>query len=105
MTKEDTETTHTPDALLRELRALVAEAETLLDGAPSPEANDTFATLRERFEKAQDRLTGLYGDARKKAVDAAKRADTAVREHPYESLAIAAGVGLIIGLLLGRQSK
>jgi len=34
---------------------------------------------------------------------AAKKADTVIREHPYESLGVAFGVGLVIGVLVGRR--
>ena len=31
--------------------------------------------------------------------------DQAIRANPYQSLAIAAGVGILVGVLIGRRSK
>ena len=33
----------------------------------------------------------------------AKVADKTIREHPYESVGVAFGVGLLIGVLVGRR--
>jgi ElaB/YqjD/DUF883 family membrane-anchored ribosome-binding protein len=32
-----------------------------------------------------------------------KKADTAIRTHPYESLGVAFGIGLLIGVLVTRK--
>ena len=34
---------------------------------------------------------------------AAKRADTVIRDHPYESIGIAFGIGLLVGVLVKRK--
>jgi ElaB/YqjD/DUF883 family membrane-anchored ribosome-binding protein len=52
-----------------------------------------------------ERLSGLYSDARGKVAAGAKATDAAIRERPYHSLAIAASVGLLLGVLLGRRSR
>jgi len=46
---------------------------------------------------AQERLTDLYDSAKEKVTEGARRTDEAIRAHPYESLAIALGVGVLIG--------
>jgi ElaB/YqjD/DUF883 family membrane-anchored ribosome-binding protein len=61
--------------------------------------------LRTRFDAAQERFTDIYEGAKKKVVAGAKCTDAAIRANPYQSLAIAAGVGLLVGVLLGRRSK
>jgi len=43
--------------------------------------------------------------AKKKVVAGAKYTDSTIRENPYRALAIAAGVGLLVGVLLGRRSQ
>jgi ElaB/YqjD/DUF883 family membrane-anchored ribosome-binding protein len=96
--------TQTPQELLKNLRALVTEAEKIL--ADSPEHSETrLEALRERYEAAQERLADYYATAKKKIVAGAKHTDEAIRAHPYQSLAIAAGVGMLAGLLLGRRVK
>lgn len=67
----------------------------------------------ERASKLQEALARLQ-DARKKAIDvqvvvvesskkAAHTADDFVHEHPWASVGIAAGVGLLAGLLINRE--
>ena len=97
--------TATPKQLLDDLHALVAEAEKMLGGLPAEHPHDAVGTLRARFDVAQERLADIYTGARKKVVDGAKYTDEAIRANPYQSVAIAAGVGLVIGLLVGRRSK
>lgn len=95
-------TSQTPDALLDELRALVAEAEGLMGGEVNDHARDKMEQLRERLADAQERLSDLYGSAKEKVSEGARKTDEAIRAHPYESLAIALGVGVLIGALLRR---
>lgn len=48
-------------------------------------------------------MEDIYGVARKKVVSGARQADDAIRSHPYESLAIALGVGVLLGALIKRR--
>jgi len=92
----------TPDTFLTDLRTLVTEAEKLLS-----QGEDTGhgSALRARFDAAQERFADIYAGAKKRIVASGKYTDQAIRENPYQSLAIAAGVGMLIGVLLGRRSK
>lgn len=95
----------TPTELLHEMEGLVGEAQAMITNAATEYSEDALSALRSRFEAAQERLTGLYTDARRKVVAGAKCADGAIREHPYQSLAIALGAGVLLGVLLGRRCK
>jgi ElaB/YqjD/DUF883 family membrane-anchored ribosome-binding protein len=97
--------TQTSAELLEDLRALLADAEKTLSASGSEHAEDAIAALRERFESARERFAELYAGARKKVIAGAKYTDDAIRENPYQSLAIALGLGLLVGVLLGRSSK
>jgi ElaB/YqjD/DUF883 family membrane-anchored ribosome-binding protein len=103
--KDNSKTAATPKQLLDDLHALVAEAEKMLGGLPSEHPHDAVGTLRARFEVAQERLSEIYSGARKKVVLGAKATDEAIRANPYQSIAVAAGVGLVVGLLVGRRGK
>lgn len=104
--KQTSETTaQTPKELLNDLHALVAEAEKMMGDSISEHTADAVSALRTRFDAAYDRMAELYTGARKKVVDGAKCTDEAIRANPYQSLAIAVGVGLLAGVLLGRRSK
>ena len=66
---------------------------------------DAISAMRVRYDAASERMGELYDGAKKRVVAGAKCTDEAIRENPYQSLAIAAGVGLLVGVLLGRNSK
>ena len=103
--KNTKENTHTPAELLDELKSLVSEAQTMIGDSLSEHSAEAISNLRDRFNAAQEQLTDYYNGARKKVVAGAKYTDAAIRENPYQSLAIAAGVGLLVGVLLGRRGK
>lgn len=103
--KNNQDTAQTPQSLLDDLRALVAEAEQMMGDKLTEHSEDAISALRSRFGAAQERFAELYTDARKKAIAGAKYTDEAIRANPYQSLAIAAGVGLLFGVLVGRHSK
>ena len=102
--KNHKEVTHTPKELLTELQGLVAEAQAMMSESISEHTADAVGALRNRFTAAQEKFSDVYDGARQKVVASAKRADETIRENPYQSMAVAAGVGLVIGLLLGRRS-
>ncbi len=95
----------TPEEVLNELRVLLSEAEKIFSQATTDDSGEVAAELRRRFEAAQERLASLYKEARAKVAGGVKSADEAIRGNPYQSLAIALGIGLLLGVLLGRRSK
>jgi len=98
-------TAQTPKELLNDLHTLVAEAEKMMGDSITEHTDEAVSALRTRFDAAQERVGELYEGARKRVVAGAKCTDAAIRANPYQSLAIAAGVGLLIGVLVGRRSK
>jgi ElaB/YqjD/DUF883 family membrane-anchored ribosome-binding protein len=94
-----------PDTFITDLRTLVAEAQKLLDASPDASNGDLTSALRERYEAARERFTEVYATAKKRVVAGGKYADETIRANPYQSIAIAAGVGLLIGVLVGRRGK
>ena len=94
----------TPSDLLNDLRTLVVEAEKMMEASVTEHTGDAMAALRARYEAAQERLGVMYATARKNVVAGAQCTDEAIRTHPYQSIAIAAGVGLLVGVLLGRRN-
>jgi ElaB/YqjD/DUF883 family membrane-anchored ribosome-binding protein len=93
-TAEDTDTTAAEN-----LQALLHEAEQAL----SDSAGDKFDDLRERLRVAVDSGRNTFARLRTQAVRSAKQADQLVRENPYYSIGIAAGVGAVIGILVSRS--
>src|ERR1044071_9265829 len=97
--------TQTPEEILNELRAVVAEAEKILGNTSDMQSEGTMAALRERVDAAQERLAGLYEEAKRRVTAGAQYTDETIRANPYESLAIALGVGVLLGAVIGRYSK
>lgn len=103
--KNNQDATPTPKDLLHDLQALVVEAETMMAGALTEQSAEALTNLRARFNAAQERFTELYTQARQKVIAGAKCTDVAIRENPYQSLAVALGVGVVVGLVVGRRSR
>jgi ElaB/YqjD/DUF883 family membrane-anchored ribosome-binding protein len=95
----------TPKDLLNDLHALVADAEAMTADSLSEHSGDALHKLQARFAAAQERFSGLYREAKMKIVAGATYTDERIRSHPYEAIAIAGGIGLLVGVLLGRRGK
>ncbi|MBL9204748.1 MAG: DUF883 domain-containing protein [Opitutaceae bacterium] len=103
--KNEINSAQTPSELLSDLKSLVRDAEAILSSSVSEHSTEAFDAIRERFSLAQDRLSHLYASARKRVVAGATCTNTAIRENPYQSLALAFGVGLVAGVLIRRRSS
>ena len=99
-------TAATRDKLMADLRVVIADAEDLLT-LTAGQAGDKVTELRERMQarmaQAKIELTQLQTAAVGQAREAAKATDHFVHESPWTAVGIAAGVGLIAGLLIGRR--
>ena len=100
-----TSSTHTPKELLTNLQSLVGEAETMMSDSLSEHSAEAFNRLRARFDTARDQFTAAYENARKKVIAGAESTDATIRANPYQSVAIALGVGLLAGVLIGRRGR
>lgn len=59
--------------------------------------------LQEHMHRAKDRLADTKEIVVDKTKEAAKATDEYVHDNPWRAVGIAAGVGLIIGMLIGRR--
>jgi ElaB/YqjD/DUF883 family membrane-anchored ribosome-binding protein len=83
------------DKLMDELRAAVAAAEELL----SVTADQVGPKVQEARARAEETLRG----ARERLQGAGRDLDAKVRAHPWAAVGVAAGIGLILGILLSRK--
>lgn len=66
---------------------------------------EEVSALRLKLENAQERFADLYQGAKKKVIAGAKYTDEAIRTHPYQLIAIALGLGVLLGVVLDRRTK
>jgi ElaB/YqjD/DUF883 family membrane-anchored ribosome-binding protein len=96
------------ERVLDDLRELVRDSEALLKATASDvteKAKEARARLTAALERAKTTCDELQRQAVAAAKAAAEKADALVHEHPYESIGVAFGVGLLIGLLIRRKSR
>ncbi len=92
--------------LRQDLQTVVVSAEDLLKATAS-QTGEQVARIRARAEEsigaARARLAELGAAAGQNAREVASGVDDQVHRHPYAVAGIAAGVGLLVGLLIGRR--
>ncbi|MBN9114418.1 MAG: DUF883 domain-containing protein [Pandoraea sp.] len=91
---------------MTDINSVLADAEDLLKQAAN--------TTGERASELSDKALALLKQAKEKASDvqvvvvekskqAARVTDDYVHDHPWQAVGIAAGIGVVIGLLLNRK--
>ncbi len=94
------------ERLLDDVRDVVRDAEALLQ-ATAAHGGDKLDAVRTRatdsLQKARKRLAALEKGAVEEVKEAAETADNYVHENPWQAIGVAAGVGLLVGLLIGRR--
>jgi ElaB/YqjD/DUF883 family membrane-anchored ribosome-binding protein len=84
----------------------VADAEELLRATAS-QAGDKAVALRGKIEDNLVKARASLAEAQAVAIDKAKEVghatDDFVKDNPWRSVGIAAGIGLVVGLLIGRR--
>jgi len=94
------------ERLVADLQAVVRDTEALLKATAS-DASERAAKARahaeESLQKARARLSEMEQHAAARARGAAKQANAYVHENPWPSIGVAAGIGFLVGLLIGRR--
>lgn len=85
--------------LAEELRALVSDAEALLQASTSADS----AELRKRAEATLRDLRGRLTALEEQVSAGARDLDGYVRDNPWQAVAIAGGAALVLGLIVGRR--
>lgn len=94
------------EQLIGDFKALMADAEALIKATASHE-DGAIASVRskasETLANAKENLSMLEGPLSDKAKVMAQGADDFVHRNPWEAVGVAAGLGLLIGLLVRRH--
>ena len=94
------------EKLVADMKAVIADAEDVLK-ATADQTGEKIASLRariqERLHAARVRLADAEAVLREKTRAMAKATDAYVHENPWKSIGVAAGVGFLVGFILGRR--
>jgi ElaB/YqjD/DUF883 family membrane-anchored ribosome-binding protein len=94
------------DKLVEDLKVVMRDAEALIK-ATSAQTGEKIQEVRARAEEslrqARTRLSALEDEALQRAREVADATEEYVRQNPWQSIGVAAGVGLLLGLLLSRR--
>src|SRR5690349_12837234 len=94
------------DKLLEDLQSVVSDAEALLK-ATAHQAGEKVQEVRAKAEQsvnaARERLAELQEAAVDKTRELVSDGEECVRRNPWQAVGIAAGVGLLLGLLISRR--
>jgi ElaB/YqjD/DUF883 family membrane-anchored ribosome-binding protein len=90
------------EKLLQDLRAIVHDGEELLKAGAS-ELSERGTAARERLSAALEMAKETRHKLEKQAMASVKATDRVIREHPYESIGIAFGVGMLLGVIINRK--
>ena len=88
--------------LASHLKALVEDAEELMN-LTAGQAGENVTAVRGRLATALESAKAACQRLEEKTVAAAKATDRTIREHPYESIGLAFGLGLLVGVLVARK--
>jgi len=101
-TRSREEIEESTERLLQDLKAVVQDGEELLRAG--------VQELGERGNAAREKLTAALEIAKEttrkieeRALEYAKSTDELIREHPYQSIGLAFGVGMLFGIIMNRR--
>jgi ElaB/YqjD/DUF883 family membrane-anchored ribosome-binding protein len=98
---------HVTTATLKsDLATVMRDAEALMKASADQggeKMNEARAKIRDSLETARSRLMSAERAALRHGEDAVIATEEYVRRNPWQSVGIAAGVGLVIGVLLARR--
>jgi ElaB/YqjD/DUF883 family membrane-anchored ribosome-binding protein len=94
------------EKLMQDLQAVVHDTENLLKataGEASERAAKARAHAEESLRKARLRLDEMEQHLVERARETAQRTNVYVHENPWPSIGVAAGIGVLVGILLSRR--
>ena len=94
------------NATQSDVKTLVRDAQSLLQAAATltgEKADDLRKRSMELLDVAMAKGSQVQGQAIEKGKELAQSADVYVKDNPWRTVAAAAGVGLLVGVILGRK--
>jgi ElaB/YqjD/DUF883 family membrane-anchored ribosome-binding protein len=94
------------NAVQTDVKTLVKDAQTLLTAAASltgEKAEEMRSRGMQMLDVALGKASQVQGQAIVKGKELAHTADVYVKDNPWRTIAAAASVGLLVGVILGRK--
>ncbi len=91
------------DQVFSELQALIEESEKLLKSSASL-VGEEGEDLREQVSLKLKQALDTVSNVRERSKPVVEATEAYIGGHPWQTVAISAGFGLVVGLLLGRRS-
>ena len=101
-TRSAEEIEESTERLLSDLKAVVRDGEELLK-AGAQELGERGMMARERLATALEMAKDTARKLQEQARVSAQATDRLIRENPYQSVGIAFGVGMLLGILVNRR--
>jgi ElaB/YqjD/DUF883 family membrane-anchored ribosome-binding protein len=89
-----------------DMKSLVKDAQALLTAAAAltgEKADEMRGRGMEMLDRALGKAGQYQGQALVKSKELAHTADVYVKDNPWRTIAVAAGAGLLLGVILGRK--
>jgi ElaB/YqjD/DUF883 family membrane-anchored ribosome-binding protein len=99
---EHADSAMTMGKLVQDFKVVMQDAESLLK-ASAGELGERAREARTRLAASLESAKHSFHHVEDQALAGAKATDKVIREHPYQSIGIAFGVGLLIGVLVARR--
>jgi ElaB/YqjD/DUF883 family membrane-anchored ribosome-binding protein len=90
------------ERLTSSLKRVATESEALLK-ATAGVIGDKAEEVRERLSDALETAKRNCRELEAKTIEGARATDKVIRDHPYQSIGVAFGLGLLIGVLVTRR--
>jgi ElaB/YqjD/DUF883 family membrane-anchored ribosome-binding protein len=90
------------DRLILDLKNVVSDSEQLLKEVTG-QLTEKGKVARARLSASLESAKATYADLQEKAVAGLETTDKLVHEHPYRSVGLAFGLGVLIGVLVTRD--
>lgn len=96
----------TKDKLFSDMQTVIEDAEALLQATAS-QTGEKIEAVRVRakasLQQARERLSEIQKKTTDQAREVAESADEYVHKNPWQAAGIAAGIGLLLGVLINRR--
>jgi ElaB/YqjD/DUF883 family membrane-anchored ribosome-binding protein len=90
------------EKLLQDLKAVIRDSEELLR-AGARDLSERGLAAREKLAAALEVAKDTQRKLQAQVVSGAKATDRMIREHPYQSVGVVFGIGMLLGILANRR--